>query len=598
MPPVFCAYCGKSFTRKEHLERHIPSRKVSSLSQFNHVCDHEIQEMALTTKTDTNVKPHRCSYCHLSFARRYVYPGVLLRVTKRCMVELSLILVFSDLLQRHHSTYHEAKDSMHPSQNGSSPQVGGRTPIACLSCASAKTGCDKKVPCSRCAEKNLPCAARYARRSSKAAAARAANPIQSPVVQQFAGVRYSMDLDKPTLERLTLDHISPQMSPISTEHMFDMNQTHSPQKCYPFSPESSIIGPSTIACLSPSGIDDFIQLNADMTNQEPVYHDLLSWTDFPLDVDMYTNNTPTAHTGLQSLTFSESEVTSGTEATHPSSGRTSLSSSHTRSTSILSIPEREPPLQSQALQAQWASETMIPEFEVVIAAEASWPLARCNPLVFSSSCPRTAIVHLESLEQNSKLENPWKSLELHLDQMLLDQDCKISIEPLGSGTRDKMLAITQSFLYKALDIHRNGVNGWSNNSPTTFNYLVLPPSNVLESFLKSYVRSLSCYYTLIAGGTVDPNELMRNTQASTLLVLLMIAQGATAIPTAEARYLIAGLTETCRISLFDIIEKDVELSADPTVLRCALLFTILGAWSGDKWHMDIAMGQRGMYLAV
>lgn len=24
---VFCAYCGKSFTRKEHLERHIPSRK-------------------------------------------------------------------------------------------------------------------------------------------------------------------------------------------------------------------------------------------------------------------------------------------------------------------------------------------------------------------------------------------------------------------------------------------------------------------------------------------------------------------------------------------------------------------------------------------
>jgi uncharacterized Zn-finger protein len=24
---VFCAYCGKSFTRKEHLERHIPSRE-------------------------------------------------------------------------------------------------------------------------------------------------------------------------------------------------------------------------------------------------------------------------------------------------------------------------------------------------------------------------------------------------------------------------------------------------------------------------------------------------------------------------------------------------------------------------------------------
>lgn len=29
---VFCAYCGKSFTRKEHLERHIPSRESPSSS--------------------------------------------------------------------------------------------------------------------------------------------------------------------------------------------------------------------------------------------------------------------------------------------------------------------------------------------------------------------------------------------------------------------------------------------------------------------------------------------------------------------------------------------------------------------------------------
>lgn len=489
---------------------------------------------------------------------------------------------------------------MHTSPNGSSPQVGGRTPIACLSCASAKTGCDKEVPCSRCAEKNLPCAARYARRSSKAAAARAANPVQTPPVQFPGGVRY---MDKPILEHLSLDHVSPQMAPLSPEQLFDMGHNSSPQKCYTYSPESAMMSASSLGCLSPnrmSGIDEFFQLNTEMANQEPVYHDLLSWTDFTLDVDMYTSNTPTAHNGLQGLAFSESEVTSGTEASILSSTRTSHSSSHTRSTSILSAPDREPQLKSPEFQLQWANETMIPDFEVVVAAEASWPLARCNPLVFSSACPRTAIVHLESLEQNSKLEDPWKSLELHIDQTLLDHESKISIEPLASSTRDKMLAITQSFLHKALDTHRNGINGWQkqNNSPTTFNYLALPPSNVLESFLKSYVRSLSFYYTLIAGGTVDPNELMRNTQASTLLVLLMIAQGATAIPTAEARYLIAGLTETCRISLFDIIEKDVELSADPTVLRCALLFTILGVWSGDKWHMDIAMGQRGMYLAV
>jgi hypothetical protein len=166
-----------------------------------------------------------------------------------------------------------------------------------------------------------------------------------------------------------------------------------------------------------------------------------------------------------------------------------------------------------------------------------------------------------------------------------------------------MLAITQSFLHKALDIHRGGINGYPKAgyaSPGDFNFIVLPPSNILEYFLRSYVRSLSDYYSLVVGGCVDPNELLHNNQnqASTLLVLLMIAQGAAAVPTAEARYLSAGLTETCRISLFDIIEKDVELSADPTALRCALLFTMLGLWSGDKWMMDISFGQRGMYLSV
>ena len=116
--------------------------------------------------------------------------------------------------------------------------------------------------------------------------------------------------------------------------------------------------------------------------------------------------------------------------------------------------------------------------------------------------------------------------------------------------------------------------------------------------MHSYVHSLPVYYPLVVSGVVDPNEMLHNNQASTLLVLLMIAQGAAALPTSEARYLSAGLTETCRISLFDIIEKNVELSADPTALRCALLFTLLGAWGGDKWQMDIAMGQRGMYLSV
>lgn len=33
---IFCTYCGKSFTRKEHLERHIPSRKCYRLLSAPH----------------------------------------------------------------------------------------------------------------------------------------------------------------------------------------------------------------------------------------------------------------------------------------------------------------------------------------------------------------------------------------------------------------------------------------------------------------------------------------------------------------------------------------------------------------------------------
>ncbi|SPQ22250.1 763feecf-684d-45ed-b453-ca1c07042ab7 [Thermothielavioides terrestris] len=242
----------------------------------------------------------------------------------------------------------------------------------------------------------------------------------------------------------------------------------------------------------------------------------------------------------------------------------------------------------------------IPEFEVVMVAEGAWNLARCNPGL-SGNCPRTAIVHLECLEQKSKQEGTWSSLERYLERLDWDPSDLASVVPLTSRTRDKMLAITQSFLHKALEIHRGGVNGYPKSgysSPGDFNFIVLPSTKILEYFLRSYVRSLSVYYPLVTAGCVDPNEMLQNNQASTLLVLLMIAQGAAAMPIAEARYLSAGLTETCRISLFDIVEKDVELSSDPIALRCALLFIVLGAWSGDKWLMDIAMGQRGMYMSM
>ncbi|RXG45628.1 hypothetical protein VDGE_00194 [Verticillium dahliae] len=549
---VFCAYCGKSFTRKEHLERHIPSH--------------------------TNVKPHRCSACQLSFARR-------------------------DLLQRHHSTYHEARDPMEPLPGGV-PTVAGRTPIACQNCANAKTGCDKRVPCSRCAEKNLPCAARFARRSSKAAvrAAQASATFQQQLMPP--GVQGPQPVHPITFMDIT-PTLSKQASPPQplTSAVPQTDQIMTSQKSSPsHSHRGSVDFPSPSA--HAEALEEFMQLdgidNTDFMNPNPNYHDMMTWPDYSLDFDMYGNAMGSLPQDLSMPTFADfSDIASTSD---PMTTASSRGSTHTRSTSIISAADFEASFRTtvEPVVESISGEASIAEFEVVVAAENSWPLARCNPPIYSSTCPRTAIVHLECLERKCKEEGTWSPLEKYIDTVDWDSSDLATVIPMTSRTRDRMLAITQSFLHKALDVHRGGISkqnpGYS--SPSDFSFIVLPPPKILEYFLRSYVRSLPYYYPLVVAGCVDPNEMLINNQASTLLVLLMIAQGASAVPMAEARYLSAGLIETCRISLFDMIEKDVELSADPVALRCALLFTTLGAWSGDKWLMDIAMGQRGMYLSM
>lgn len=408
-----------------------------------------------------------------------------------------------------------------------------------------------------------------------------------------------MDIDPTVLPNPTtpVKHMTPLSSPISP--MVDPRTVdvlrRTPSLTFQPSPETFSSPTSRM-----DSLEDMLPLGGDFVSPDPNYHDLLMWPpDYPLELDMYAGPLHITAGALAGTAFTElSDISSGSE---PMTSTSSQGSIHTSNTSMLSSGDYESMLKPMEAPPITMVEGMIPEFEVIIAAESSWPLARCNPPVYSGSCPRTAIVHLECLEQRSKDESHWLSLEKYLEHADWDSSDLTAVIPMTQRTRDKMLAITQFFLHKALDIHRGGLNSLPKTgypSPGNFNFIVLPPNKMLEYLLRSHVRTLSSYFNLVVAGCVDPNEMLVNNQASTLLVLLMIAQGASAIPMAEARHLATGLTETCRISLFDTIEKNVEFSADPVALRCALLFTILGAWSGDKWLMDIAMGQRGMYLSV
>ena len=237
------------------------------------------------------------------------------------------------------------------------------------------------------------------------------------------------------------------------------------------------------------------------------------------------------------------------------------------------------------------SQCSIQEHKAVVVARDGWSCFKCNPPADPSACPKTARIHLEGLEQTLKNRDAWTQRDLvpELSKSEAKQP-NIQIGTLSSFTREKLLAVTQSFLHKALEIHYSNLPNRQNMSFTeSTGFIVLPPPTILEHFLKAYVYRFEPYYPSVSACSLNPNDLMQagNARVSSLLLLLMIAHGASATPTVEARSLTSGLTEACRISLFDVIDKDIELIQNLNVLRCGLLFTTVAVWGGDKWHMDV-----------
>ncbi|OAK99817.1 transcription factor Bmr1 [Phaeosphaeriaceae sp. SRC1lsM3a] len=623
---VFCTYCGQSFTRDEHLERHI--------------------------LTHTNVKPFKCFTCHMSFARR-------------------------DLLQRHYTVHGRNQNNEEglPPQ-GIIPKSAGRTPIACSNCAKTKTKCDKKFPCSRCAQRNLKCTLRPTRRASKGvqrvggptepgvgsgsssegSATEAQNPsggnspahevqplqtnaqtsshqIQQPQQNPLEPALFQRQSQSPSVTHSRNPSVSQPVQPISQpppeDKPLQMPPSHTPpffdqSPSNPMGPGQPLLSPlptpgntmnGFMTTTPMSGYEDFVRTVRDQsdTNSSPQFmldpwNTMAMGTEFdPMRIDpalmmsmnmdmssmgpppdtilgMIPEMSPTqgfgpVQTPIQTPrmdeSFSDLQIGSSASMFYPSNRHSSI------------------------------ADAGIPDLGAIIAAQDGWTVFRCTPSIPSSSCPRTARLNLERLELSLKNHEGWSNWSPAWDEADFQQGGQIAVAKLGEATRDKLLAITQSFLHKALDIHKDGSSSSSSGeSPGSIasgsNFVLLPPARVLEHFLRSYANSFERYYPTSARGVLDTNELMQNynDKASSLLILMMIAQGAMNIPSVEARWLTGGFTEACRISLFDLIEKNIIMAGDPIVLRAALLFTVQAAWSGDKWQMDIAMGQRGMYFAM
>lgn len=498
-----------------------------------------------------------------------------------------------------------------------------RMPIACVHCAKAKAKCDKKVPCSRCVSKQIVCLSRATRRSSHNPSRRGNLPrAHSERTLHTSAAFHVSQLSQfsapPTTQGMPI--LSPHhVSPHASHHRHSVSDiSHQ----VPIAP--AVFGPELDPHLLRNGYSqtppDMALPLTPMMQQMPQLSQFIPMGSTPYDPegDNRFLNMGNSHSGL--LEFNDNMLTdfmsspsilqdpnemllmNANSVMHATNQMGMLTNGSARFNSLETPHLVAHRMRSGPSPSSSSTISGLQEPDAVLALHPLWPYFQCQRVEKSTSIqPKTASIYLEGLAQTLRNQVTWQAWTAQLDERQLDIsfERKISTEPIVGWSREKLLAITQGFLHKALDIHKVGQANRDESpaSPesTHETFLMLPPPEVMQFFLRSYVVRYEPYYCSIPGGRLDPNSLMHssNSKAASLLILLMVASGASATPTPEGRYVASGLTEACRVSLFDTIEKDVAQAREVLVLRSALLLVCLAAWSGDKWHMDMAMGQRG-----
>jgi hypothetical protein len=250
--------------------------------------------------------------------------------------------------------------------------------------------------------------------------------------------------------------------------------------------------------------------------------------------------------------------------------------------------------------------------DIITIVQDSWAGFRCNQTRPNLPNFKITSMHLKGLAEMLHSQDVWEHWPVPTKNRLeLAFQSRILCTPLSPQSRDIMSSMFQSMLQYTFHVHGLshgssiqpdfGGTHWDQrlNATRTNSYVVLPPANILETFLQSYVDRIEHLYPSVCGSEIQPNLILtssRNPEIPALLLLLMIAAGATGSGRRDSFYFTNGLTEVCRVSLWQLSEHNADLRSDLMVLRCTLLLTILAAWSGDKCQMHASMGNRAVYL--
>jgi hypothetical protein len=560
-----------------------------------------------------------------------------------------------DLLQRHYTVHGKNQDNQDGIPSIMIPKSAGRTPIACTNCAKTKTKCDKKFPCSRCASRNLKCILRPTRRVSRQVGVAPRTSVKPE--GDGCSTDSSSDSNQPTQvatpEGSKSSSPQPQlplpiksslidsMSAPPKDHTHHKKNTLEPPHPQPSSDQPTVYYQQPSPCsqsshsqamhtvLSPlpspgtiingfisntpmSGYEEFTAQTGDVSDQSSPRF-MMDWGQFqmsPQQMNSMSRQDIMIPMGMSMDGIADTTMLAMMpDFVHPMAAlqtpMTTPRMSMSTSLSDLDLRTGSIAMSTSTRQTSLSGDCSSTDLPVVISGQDGWNCFRSAPTLPPSAVPKTAKIHIEKLEQSLKNHESWNGWGLAWQDTDTSND-HLAVLPLQECSKDKLLAITQGFLHKALEIHRNSNIGTPEVGASPYYYgssfVLLPPVRVLTYFLRSYSNTFEHYFPMSSCGTLDMNEKLMGPQtsdrAASLLTLMMIAAGSLYVPSMEARWLNGGLIEACRLSLFDLVETNIAMASDPTVLHAALLFTSTAAWSGDKWHMNIAMGQRGMYSSM
>lgn len=193
------------------------------------------------------------------------------------------------------------------------------------------------------------------------------------------------------------------------------------------------------------------------------------------------------------------------------------------------------------------------------------------------------------------------ALDAYVCREYRNSDNGMDVVPITMATQDKIRSIAYRLLRKATNRGKKTGPAPLPTDPNT--RVTLPSRETLSFLLRRHGHSLHSFYSLEFNDHMDPNEMVSddktgwNRQVSALQLLLMCAEGASVIESAEGRDFCTALMAIGSLSLGDMMRKNNTKLTDP-ILRCALLSMLMGAWSGDELLTNKAQVERAMYMEV